>query len=316
MAKRNKLSFDPHSFNFGRVKRDWKPFLKGLLTFVSLTFAVFVLLCAFKALLFNSATERRLYRENRIYSKVLAEMEERQENLKDVISALQYKDNAIYEQVFKSNAPNVNPMGISFSVSDTIPDSRLVRNTSDRADALLKKSARIEENFRKIAQALSEPDRELPPMTMPLKDISYPQVGASVGERMNPYLNASVRHSGLDLITSPGVEVYAPADGEVVESRALTGNMGTIVRIRHAEGYETLFAHLGTRYVSKGQKVKLGQRIGTVGMTGNAYAPHLHYEIYLNGVMEDPINHFFASVSPEEYANMFYMSSSTKQSMD
>lgn len=318
MAKRDKLSFDPHSISFGQVRREWVPFIKGFLIFVVTTFVLFVVLYAVAAFLFSTGTEKRLRRENRMYTQVLSTMQDRQKNLKDVIGALQYKDNDIYAQVFKNNAPNVDPMGSldSFFASDTIPDYQLVRYTVDKADVLMKKSDRIEENFRKIAESLVESNSSLPPMVMPVKDITYPQVGASVGMRQNPFLNAPVRHSGIDLITSPGVDVFAPADGEVIESRALTGNMGTVIKIRHAGGYETVFAHLGTRYVNAGQKVKAGQRIGTVGMTGNAYAPHLHYEVYLNGVMEDPINHFFASVSPEEYANMFYMSSSTMQSMD
>jgi murein DD-endopeptidase MepM/ murein hydrolase activator NlpD len=66
----------------------------------------------------------------------------------------------------------------------------------------------------------------------------------------------------------------------------------------------------------KGRKVKRGTRLGYVGVSGNSFAPHLHYEVWKDTVSLDPVNHLFASVSPDEYVNMLVMSSATGQSMD
>ena len=88
------------------------------------------------------------------------------------------------------------------------------------------------------------------------------------------------------------------------------------MEIKHAGGYTTHYAHLDNVYVLKGQKVRRGQKIGTVGMTGKSYAPHLHFEVLRDGVHMDPVNYIFASVGPDEYANMLYMSVNTMQSMD
>jgi murein DD-endopeptidase MepM/ murein hydrolase activator NlpD len=62
--------------------------------------------------------------------------------------------------------------------------------------------------------------------------------------------------------------------------------------------------------------VKKGARIGDVGVSGNSFAPHLHYEVLKDSLVLDPVSHFFASVGPEEYVNMLIMSSMTGQSMD
>ena len=62
--------------------------------------------------------------------------------------------------------------------------------------------------------------------------------------------------------------------------------------------------------------MKRGARIGYVGVSGNSFAPHLHYEVLRDTLVLDPINYFFASVTPEEYMNMLVMSVSTGQSMD
>ena len=68
--------------------------------------------------------------------------------------------------------------------------------------------------------------------------------------------------------------------------------------------------------MSKGRKVRRGTRVGYVGMSGNSFAPHLHYEVVRDTVVLDPIHNFFASVTPDEYVNMLIMSASTGQSMD
>lgn len=318
MADRKLLEFDHGNFSFKEAGLRWWLHIRRALVFLILTFAMSVVLYLVFALVVSTNTEKRLRAENRAYKKIYPQLESRKELLGDVIAGLQYKDNAIYEQVFHSVAPNVDPAGSldSFFASDTIPDTRLYSYTMEKADKLLEKAADVDEAFRKIADKLVLDPQSRPPLRMPVANISYPQVGASVGDRYNPFYKAEVRHTGIDLLSVAGTEVLAPADGEVVESRSLASGIGTYVKLRHAGGYETYYSHLGTRYVTVGQKVVAGQRIGTVGMTGNAYAPHLHYEVYLNGVMADPINYFFASVTPKEYANMLYMSSNTRQSMD
>ena len=90
----------------------------------------------------------------------------------------------------------------------------------------------------------------------------------------------------------------------------------TGIKISHAGGYETVYAHMESLNVHAGQRVRAGDRIGAVGMSGQAFAPHLHYEVRRNGAGMDPVGFFFASVSPTEYVNMLYMSVNTLQSMD
>ena len=68
--------------------------------------------------------------------------------------------------------------------------------------------------------------------------------------------------------------------------------------------------------MSQGQSVRKGARIACAGMSGNSYAPHLHYEVRRDSTVLDPLNYIFASVTPEEYTNMEYMARHTRQSMD
>jgi murein DD-endopeptidase MepM/ murein hydrolase activator NlpD len=125
-----------------------------------------------------------------------------------------------------------------------------------------------------------------------------------------------MKHNGLDLIAPAGEPVYAVADGvvkDVVKSRK---GLGNVVVIDHGNGYVTRYAHLADIEVRKGRRVRMGARIGYVGVSGNSFAPHLHYEVQRDTLVLDPVNHFFASVTPDEYLNMLIMSVTTGQSMD
>ena len=105
--------------------------------------------------------------------------------------------------------------------------------------------------------------------------------------RMHPVLKRVRPHNGTDYYAPPGTPVYAAGDGTVIRS-AYSGANGHHVFIKHANSIVTKYLHFTKRLVKKGQKVKQGQTIGTVGSTGLASGPHLHYEFLLNGVHRNP----------------------------
>jgi len=102
-------------------------------------------------------------------------------------------------------------------------------------------------------------------------------------------------HGGIDLFAAIGTPVLASRSGLVVAATASKG-MGNYVVIRHLEHFSTIYGHLKDIYVRKGQLVRQGQIIGSVGKTGNAnhagIQPHLHFEVRRNGVPRDPIEFF------------------------
>ena len=168
----------------------------------------------------------------------------------------------------------------------------------------------------RIMEAVRDSGFVMPPMTNPLEGFSFAQTGASVGDKINPFYKVSIRHNGLDLIAPAGEPVYASADGTVRNIIRSRKGLGNVVEIDHGNGYVTRYAHLADIEVSKGRKLKKGARIGYVGVSGNSFAPHLHYEIIRDTLVMDPVHHLFASVSPEEYTNILIMAVSTGQSMD
>lgn len=105
--------------------------------------------------------------------------------------------------------------------------------------------------------------------------------------RMHPVLKRIRPHNGIDYYAPKGTPVYAAGAGTVTRSAYSAAN-GHHVFIKHANNIETKYLHFTQRTVKQGQKVKQGQTIGTVGSTGLATGPHLHYEFVVNGVHQNP----------------------------
>ena len=94
-------------------------------------------------------------------------------------------------------------------------------------------------------------------------------------------------HSGMDIAAPMGTEVVSPAAGKVVDTGDFFFN-GNTVFIDHGQGVITMYCHLDTIAVKKGDTVTQGEKIATVGMTGRVTGPHLHWSVNLNGVRVDP----------------------------
>ena len=96
-------------------------------------------------------------------------------------------------------------------------------------------------------------------------------------------------HYGMDFTAPRGTPVYASGDGIVRRVDSRSSGFGKHIRIDHGYGYTSLYAHLYKYNVKKYQKVKRGDLIGYVGSSGRSNAPHLHYEIIINGKQSNPL---------------------------
>lgn len=305
-------------FKFKKEKASVWTVIRRILMFFVATISLAIVYYILFALVFSTEEERMLKHENRLYEQEYPEMARKEALLADVVEGLKVKDDRIYEEIFNTSAPNMDQFSsLEFLMSlDSIPDTDIVSHSAGRLDKLESSAGRVEENFKKVVEAISASDFVMPPMSNPLKDFTFAQTGASIGDKINPFYKVPMRHNGLDLITPAGDPVYAVADGTVKEIIMSRKGLGNVVVIDHGNGYVTRYAHLADIEARKGRKVRRGTRLGYVGVSGNSFAPHLHYEVLRDTLVLDPVNHFFASVTPEEYMNMLIMSVTTGQSMD
>ncbi|MDR3295425.1 MAG: peptidoglycan DD-metalloendopeptidase family protein [Clostridiales Family XIII bacterium] len=111
------------------------------------------------------------------------------------------------------------------------------------------------------------------------------EVSSAYGSR------GSRRHEGVDMRSPKGTPIYAADDGVVTTSQ-YKGSYGNLIVLSHGGGMETYYAHCDSLLVHVGDVVNQGQTIATVGITGNATGYHLHFEVRMNGIYQNPMNYF------------------------
>ncbi len=152
---------------------------------------------------------------------------------------------------------------------------RIDQNSGSRVDWLTVVESRL---FDQKIQ------RTMVPTEKPVTDV---QVGSPFGFRIDPITGRSALHTGLDFPADPGTPILSAAGGVVVvqEYHSAYGNM---VEVDHGNDLITRYAHASKVLVKKGDIVKRGQKIAEVGSTGRSTGPHLHFEVWVSGVPQDP----------------------------
>jgi murein DD-endopeptidase MepM/ murein hydrolase activator NlpD len=122
------------------------------------------------------------------------------------------------------------------------------------------------------------------------------QVTGSFGERIDPFNGEGAFHSGVDISSSYGTSIVAPADGVVTFTDNL-GGYGKAIMIDHGNGISTRYGHLSGFAVTAGQAVHRGDVIGYVGASGRSTGPHLHYEVRINDTPVNPYKYLRMTVA-------------------
>ena len=120
--------------------------------------------------------------------------------------------------------------------------------------------------------------------------LEFTRISSGFGSRFHPIFKNWRTHTGVDLAAAQGTRVLAPADAQVV-SVGRRGGYGNAIELRHGGGITTLYGHLSAfaKGLRPGARVRQGEVIGYVGMTGFATGPHLHYEFKIAGIYQDPM---------------------------
>ncbi|MGE0594750.1 MAG: peptidoglycan DD-metalloendopeptidase family protein [Hyphomonadaceae bacterium] len=142
-------------------------------------------------------------------------------------------------------------------------------------------AARVGESRRLTAIAAATPLAQ--PVAVEYRETS------GYGQRMDPFTGRPAFHAGLDMAAFERAPVVATSPG-VVSFAGVKSGYGYCVEIDHGHGFKTRYAHLRDIQVERGERVAIGQRIGSMGSTGRSTATHLHYEVWFRGRAVDPIN--------------------------
>lgn len=312
---KKELRFDKKKFSI------WRALLVvGKYVFFSLLVAV--IYYAIFSIFFSTDREKQLIAERDYMEREYVRMKEQIEIVESVIEGLEARDRQIYNDIFHS-APPTYMTGRDTGRLDlgTIyeeDENDLIWNVNIRGSRLESISGRINNSIEIINHRLSTEDLDWKtiPSIIPVRDFSIARTGASVGNKFSPFYKTLREHTGFDILSPVGTEVLAAASGTVTLVSRQTTAWGRRIEITHSGGIVTTYSHLQEIMVKKGQKVQQSEVIGRVGNSGTSFAPHLHYEVIVNDNYVDPINYFFADITPSAYQEMMMIALSTEQSMD
>ncbi len=131
-------------------------------------------------------------------------------------------------------------------------------------------------------------DQKIRKMMVPTQQpVLTGHLGSAFGWRIDPFTGRSALHTGLDFQAEPGSSILAAAGGVVVTQETHPA-YGQMVEIDHGNDLITRYAHASRVWVKKGDLVKRGQKVADVGTTGRSTGPHLHFEVVVRGVPQDP----------------------------
>jgi len=307
------MSFEKAKLSFwGIVKRTlW-------LIGTAIAFAILVLWFAFY--IFDSPREKMLQRENNELKGQLQLVNQKLEVMDVVLEDIQDRDDQVYRTIFEAEPIPLETRNPWFNLKtryDSIPLNetlKLLRNIDLKTQALLIKlnnERKSLDTLLLLAENKSDMLAAIPAIR-PIKNMY--NVTSGFGMRIHPILKTYRKHTGVDITAPRGTPVYATADGVISRQQAASG-YGTNVLIDHGYSYQTLYGHLSKKVVKAGQKVKRGELIGYVGNTGMSLGPHLHYEVWKNGIPVNPVQFFTSDITPEEYNAILESSKKVNQAL-
>jgi murein DD-endopeptidase MepM/ murein hydrolase activator NlpD len=124
------------------------------------------------------------------------------------------------------------------------------------------------------------------------------RITGSFGERLDPFNGEGAFHTGVDISSQYGDGVHSGGDGVVVRAEEASG-YGRLVVVDHGFGIETWYGHLSSFSVAPGMRVKRGDLVGHVGVSGRSTGPHVHYEVRINGAPVNPMRYLRSSTSAD-----------------
>ena len=320
----NKFFFNKETLKYSVIEKSYKKiFYKWTLYFFASILIAFVYYIVFSTF-FDTPKELELKREKNELASYYSVLLGRIENSELVLKDIQQRDDNIYRTIFaKEPIPvDVRLFGIGgtnmYTELERFSNSDIVIKTTKALDMLSKKlyvQSKSFDEIVKLAKSKEDMLRSIPAI-QPVSNKDLKRMASPFGIRIHPFYKVAKMHYGMDFTAPTGTEIYATGDATVLDVQKSERGYGNNVILNHGFGYETLYAHCAKILVRKGQKIKRGQVIALVGSTGMSLAPHLHYEVHVNGKPVDPINFYFNDLSPQQYDDMIQLASTSGQTFD
>ncbi len=322
---KSKYKYNADSLSYERIRPSFKTKLLLFFSYLSILVFFAVLLNVVYSSVFDTPKEKMQKREISQLQLQFDKLNQKINNLEIVLSDIEKRDDNIYRAIFNADPIPTTIRDAGFGGVNRYEDlegfdnSGLITETSRRLDQLTKGVYVQSKSYDEVIEMAMNREDQLKslPAIQPISNKDLTRTASGYGFRIHPIYKIRKMHYGMDFTAPTGTEVYATADGSISRVERSRRGYGNRIIIDHGYGYRTMYAHMNDfNNAWKGKKVKRGDVIGYVGNTGLSTAPHLHYEVHLNGKKVNPVNYYFEDLTAEEYDRMIVLSMRAGQSFD
>ncbi|MGE0772911.1 MAG: M23 family metallopeptidase [Cyclobacteriaceae bacterium] len=322
---RIKYYYDTETCKYERIKTTTGDIVLNTLGILSLTLAMAVGLLLLYSSYFESPKELLLRNEVKELQFYYDNLAKEVQKLDQTLARMEFRDDNIYRQVLGAEPIEKSVREAGIGGVDRYEDIRdkgllheeLIVKLNESVDKLRRKIYIETKSQDEVVQLAEEKEKLFAaiPAIQPIANKELYALASGYGMRIHPIYKVKKMHAGIDFAAAIGTPIYATADGLIdVQSVSFSG-YGKVIEIDHGFGYRTRYAHMHGFAVKKGQKVKRGELIGYVGDTGLSTAPHLHYEVFINGKTVNPVHYFFNDLNSTEYEKIIELASIENQSL-
>ena len=311
------LAYEKHRRTLGQ-----KVFRFFLFLTSTLAFSVILIFLAYSFL--GSPHERVLEREIAQYELQFQITNDRLDQMQKLMDELADKDDDIYRVIFEADPipRSIRQAGYGgvdrYAKLEGYSNSELLIQTAKKLDNIASQVYVQSKSFDEVFELARNKEKMLAsiPAIQPVSNTNLKRLSSYYGYRPDPIYKVKKFHAGVDFSAPQGTPIYSTGEGVVVKTKHSRRGYGNTIEIDHGYGYKTFYAHINEIKVKRGERVKRGQVIATVGNTGKSTAPHLHYEVRKNNRTVNPIYYFFNDLSPDEYETLLDLSKLPNQSLD
>ncbi|MCL2414341.1 MAG: M23 family metallopeptidase [Bacteroidales bacterium] len=322
MAKKAKYIFDFRTLSVKEERTSKKEIFKKIFSFVSAIIVLFTMAVFFTVHILESPEERRLRRDLEQARFQYSQLDRRIEFLSQVLMDIQTRDENLYRIIFEAEPPTRNPLLLGGETHELFRENSMadvIINTSVRIDDLMTRMYSQSISFDDVYEMARNREAMLAsmPAILPV-NLHRTRLVSGFGPRIDPIFRTRRMHQGVDFAGPLNTPIYATGSGVVTISGSAPrgyGGYGTMVKIDHGFGFQTLYGHLNRVNVRVGQRVNRGDVIGFMGTTGRSVGVHLHYEVWRHGERVNPVFFFFQDITPEEYLEILERASEVNQMM-
>lgn len=321
-----KYYYDPEKLAFLKIRPKRFRFVGSVFLFLcsSALFGVLGLFTLINTDILETPREKLQQRELEAYKTNYILLNKKLDLLAQVLDELETRDNDIYRAYFNTAAipEEQRKSGLGgfnrYREFIGLSNEKILVNTNKKIDQLSKQIVIQSESLDDIIELAKGKEKFLSsiPAIQPVKNEDLKRMASGFGYRSDPFTKIRKFHNGMDFSAELGTPIYATGDGKITIANNKLSGYGNLIEVDHGYGYKTRYGHLSKYNVKQGQSVKRGDVIGFVGSSGRSSGPHLHYEVYYQNNIVNPINYYYGDISAKEFELLSQEANQENQSLD